>query len=174
MLPSSAALLGTGRLAARVTQAPAGHTLPSTPAPVSSTQRGHGQRSCARLHRCCVAQPSGLLVDAGLDGGEVLGLTERWCLGQPPAVGGRLYLSAAHRRECAAGGQEEDEEDNLDWDEADPELPGPDEFDSVEEGPDQGRELAVAMARVASDTKATDVVVLHVAPLVYWTSYLVR
>lgn len=62
----------------------------------------------------------------------------------------------------------------MDWDEAEPELPGPDGFDSVEDGPDQGRELAVAMARVASDTKATDVLVLHVAPLVYWTSYLVR
>ena len=74
----------------------------------------------------------------------------------------------------AAGEQEEDEEGDLDWDGAEPELPGPDDFDSVEEGPDQGRELAVAMARVASDTKATDVLVLHVAPLVYWTSYLVR
>ena len=73
-----------------------------------------------------------------------------------------------------AGEQEEDEEGDLDWDGAEPELPGPDEFDNVDEGPDQARELAVAMARVASDTKATDVLVLHVAPLVYWTSYLVR
>ena len=62
----------------------------------------------------------------------------------------------------------------MEWDEVEPELPGPEDFDSIEEGPDQGRELAVAMARVASDTKATDVLVLHVAPLVYWTSYLVR
>ncbi|KAK9846486.1 hypothetical protein WJX81_005096 [Elliptochloris bilobata] len=69
--------------------------------------------------------------------------------------------------------QDEVEEDNLGWDEGEPELPGPDDPDGAEEGPDQSRELAVAMARVASDTKATDVLVLHVAPLVYWTSYLV-
>ena len=33
--------------------------------------------------------------------------------------------------------------------------------------------IALDIARVASDTKAGDVAVLHVAPLVYWTSYMV-
>lgn len=38
---------------------------------------------------------------------------------------------------------------------------------------DDARVLALELARVAADTKASDVVVLHVAPLVYWTSYMV-
>ena len=38
---------------------------------------------------------------------------------------------------------------------------------------DDARSLALELARVAADTKASDVVVLHVAPLVYWTSYMV-
>ncbi len=35
------------------------------------------------------------------------------------------------------------------------------------------REFAVAMAKIAHETKGEDILVLHVAPLVYWTSYMV-
>lgn len=35
-------------------------------------------------------------------------------------------------------------------------------------------DFAMAMAKVADDTKATDLSVLHVEPLVSWTSYMVR
>ena len=35
------------------------------------------------------------------------------------------------------------------------------------------RECAIALAKVAWDTKAEDISVLHVAPLVYWCSYMV-
>ena len=38
---------------------------------------------------------------------------------------------------------------------------------------DDARALALELAKVAADTKASDVVVLHVAPLVYWTSFMV-
>jgi ribosome silencing factor RsfS/YbeB/iojap len=38
---------------------------------------------------------------------------------------------------------------------------------------EQAREFAVAMAKVASDTKVQDLVVLHVEPLISWTSYMV-
>lgn len=37
----------------------------------------------------------------------------------------------------------------------------------------ESRACAVALARVAWDTKADDISVLHVAPLVYWCSYMV-
>ena len=42
-----------------------------------------------------------------------------------------------------------------------------------EEEEDDARALALELARVAADIKASDVVVLHVAPLVYWTSFMV-
>ncbi|BDA50417.1 probable ribosomal silencing factor RsfS at C-terminar half [Coccomyxa sp. Obi] len=35
-----------------------------------------------------------------------------------------------------------------------------------------GEELAVELARIANDVKGEEISVLHVAPLVYWTSYL--
>lgn len=38
---------------------------------------------------------------------------------------------------------------------------------------DDARGFAVAMAKIADATKATDLSVLHVAPLVSWTSYMV-
>lgn len=37
----------------------------------------------------------------------------------------------------------------------------------------EARDFAVAMAKIADDTKATDLSVLHVEPLVSWTSYMV-
>ena len=37
----------------------------------------------------------------------------------------------------------------------------------------ENRDCAVALARVAWDMKAEDISVLHVAPLVYWCSYMV-
>lgn len=37
----------------------------------------------------------------------------------------------------------------------------------------ESRACAIAMAKIAWDTKAEDVTVLHVAPLVYWCSYMV-
>ncbi len=40
------------------------------------------------------------------------------------------------------------------------------------EDDEDSRAFATAMARVASDTKGGDVMLLHVAPLVYWTSYM--
>lgn len=39
--------------------------------------------------------------------------------------------------------------------------------------PDESRDFAVAMARIAHETKGSDIMVLHVAPLIYWTSYMV-
>eukprot|EP00884_Botryococcus_braunii_P000986 jgi/Botrbrau1/10889/Bobra.0025s0065.1 len=41
------------------------------------------------------------------------------------------------------------------------------------ENDDDSRNFAIGLAKIASDTKATDITVLHVAPLVYWTSYMV-
>lgn len=38
---------------------------------------------------------------------------------------------------------------------------------------DDSREFAVAMAKIADDTKAADLSVLHVEPLVSWCSYMV-
>ena len=37
----------------------------------------------------------------------------------------------------------------------------------------ESKACAIAMAKIAWDTKAEDVTVLHVAPVVYWTSYMV-
>lgn len=46
-------------------------------------------------------------------------------------------------------------------------------FAAFDDGDDaDSRAFATAMARVASDTKGGDVMLLHVAPLVYWTSYM--
>lgn len=45
-------------------------------------------------------------------------------------------------------------------------------FDEVEENPG-GLACAIAMAEIANDTKGEDITVLHVAPLVSWTSYMV-
>ncbi len=36
------------------------------------------------------------------------------------------------------------------------------------------RNFALAMAKCAYDTKGEDISVLHVAPIIYWTSYMVR
>lgn len=44
---------------------------------------------------------------------------------------------------------------------------------SSEEERDESREFAVAMAQIAHETKGNDILVLHVAPLIYWTSYMV-
>lgn len=38
---------------------------------------------------------------------------------------------------------------------------------------EESRQLAISLARIAWETKAEDVMVLHVAPLVYWTRYMV-
>lgn len=38
---------------------------------------------------------------------------------------------------------------------------------------EESRACAIAMAKIAWDTKAEDVTVLHVAPVVYWCSYMV-
>lgn len=40
------------------------------------------------------------------------------------------------------------------------------------DGPDE-QEFAVAMARIAYETKAEDIRVLRVGPLIYWTGYMV-
>ncbi|KAI3438395.1 hypothetical protein D9Q98_000827 [Chlorella vulgaris] len=40
-----------------------------------------------------------------------------------------------------------------------------------EEGADESREFVLAMAKVAWETKGEDILVLHVAPVVYWTRY---
>lgn len=37
----------------------------------------------------------------------------------------------------------------------------------------ESRALALALARVCWETKGEDVLALHVAPLVYWTRYMV-
>lgn len=44
---------------------------------------------------------------------------------------------------------------------------------SSEEERDESRDFAVAMAQLAHETKGNDIMVLHVAPLIYWTSYMV-
>ncbi|KAK9917473.1 hypothetical protein WJX75_004731 [Coccomyxa subellipsoidea] len=44
--------------------------------------------------------------------------------------------------------------------------------DATTSGTD-GEELAVELAKIANDVKGEEISVLHVAPLVYWTSYLV-
>lgn len=36
------------------------------------------------------------------------------------------------------------------------------------------RDFAVAMATIANDTRGSDISVLHVEPLIYWTRYMVR
>lgn len=50
----------------------------------------------------------------------------------------------------------------------------PDGTSPVELEPDESRDFAVAMARIAHETKGSDIMVLHVAPLIYWTSFMVR
>lgn len=49
----------------------------------------------------------------------------------------------------------------------------PELADAADPADAAARDLALALAAAASSTKAGDVTVLHVAPLVYWTSYLV-
>jgi hypothetical protein len=44
----------------------------------------------------------------------------------------------------------------------------------LQQEPDESRDFAIAMASIAHDTKGSDIMVLHVAPLIYWTSYMVR
>lgn len=44
---------------------------------------------------------------------------------------------------------------------------------SSEEERDESRDFAIAMAQLAHETKGNDIMVLHVAPLIYWTSYMV-
>ena len=36
------------------------------------------------------------------------------------------------------------------------------------------RDFALAMATIANDTRGSDISVLHVEPLIYWTRYMVR
>jgi hypothetical protein len=43
----------------------------------------------------------------------------------------------------------------------------------LQQEPDESRDFAVAMAGIAHETKGSDIMVLHVAPLIYWTSYMV-
>ncbi|KAI7835951.1 hypothetical protein COHA_010150 [Chlorella ohadii] len=40
------------------------------------------------------------------------------------------------------------------------------------EAEDDSRDFAVAMAKIAWETKAEDILLLHVAPVVYWTRYM--
>ncbi|KAK9823936.1 hypothetical protein WJX72_006499 [[Myrmecia] bisecta] len=47
-----------------------------------------------------------------------------------------------------------------------------DDWSPPEAADEATHEFAVAMAKVASDTKGEDILVLHVGPLVYWTSYM--
>ena len=42
-----------------------------------------------------------------------------------------------------------------------------------EEDDSDSREFALSMARIAWETKAEDLLVLHVAPLAFWTCYMV-
>jgi ribosome silencing factor RsfS/YbeB/iojap len=51
-------------------------------------------------------------------------------------------------------------------------TPGAEEFTLTPEGL-EARNFALAMAKVASDVKVQDLSVLHVEPLVSWTSYMV-
>lgn len=52
-------------------------------------------------------------------------------------------------------------------------MQGPEASPKEVEEDRESRDFAVAMAKVGWDTKAEGIRVLHVAPLVYWTSYMV-
>jgi len=56
-----------------------------------------------------------------------------------------------------------------------PALHAPDPYccSGREDWAEESRSFAVALAKVADATKALDISVLHVAPLVSWTSYMV-
>lgn len=54
-----------------------------------------------------------------------------------------------------------------------PPKSNPDGTSALELEADESRDFAVAMARIAHETKGSDIMVLHVAPLIYWTSYMV-
>jgi len=41
------------------------------------------------------------------------------------------------------------------------------------DGDQESRDFAVAMAAIANETRGSDISVLHVAPLIYWTRYMV-
>lgn len=54
-----------------------------------------------------------------------------------------------------------------------PPQSNPNGTSALEQEPDESRDFAIAMAEIAHETKGSDIVVLHVAPLIYWTSYMV-
>jgi hypothetical protein len=170
-----------------------GRGAPAAPRPAGLARRraapcGRPQRwdcqPARRVQRCRVAQPSPTLRAApDYDVRPLLPPRRASAPGADHAAARRSAPSALPARQvlrspgaarrgawlCAAQEAEDD-----DWE---PELPEGGLEDSLEdgageEGSEQGRALAVALARAASDTKALDVLVLHVAPLVYWTSYL--
>lgn len=82
------------------------------------------------------------------------------------AAAGRAAAEASSAAEGEDEFEDEYEEDD-EYEEGD--------FDNAPPPPvdEAALQLAVDLARVASDTKASDVMVLDVAPLVSWTSYLV-
>ena len=41
-------------------------------------------------------------------------------------------------------------------------------------GDSESQDFAVAMAVIANETRGSDISVLHVAPLIYWTRFMVR
>lgn len=54
-----------------------------------------------------------------------------------------------------------------------PPQSNPNGTSALEQEPDESRDFAIAMAEIAHETKGSDIIVLHVAPLIYWTSYMV-
>ena len=91
--------------------------------------------------------------------------------GLPPAA---VAGEAEADDDDAAADESDDSLELLDFDDTDlEEASGPVEAAALSPADDEARELALAIAGVAADTKAGDVAVLHVAPLVYWTSYMV-
>ena len=47
------------------------------------------------------------------------------------------------------------------------------EAQALADGDQESRDFAVAMAAIANETRGSDISVLHVAPLIYWTRYMV-
>lgn len=84
--------------------------------------------------------------------------------------------SGPRRRQAAVAAALEEEEEELEntaGGTADVTLQASTSYSSIEEeGMDESRDFAVAMAKVAWDTKAEDILVLNVAPVVYWTRYM--
>ena len=49
----------------------------------------------------------------------------------------------------------------------------PNSLEPAADGDRESRDFAVAMAAIAAETRGSDICVLHVAPLIYWTRYMV-